>query len=86
MAWGNLIHPVVAGKDGTSCPDAVFPIYNHHDDCMKGPGPVLSQQGELHNHRRSQPALAQRFRNWVAWPKGLVRGEDSGVGRVREEA
>ncbi|XP_009322204.1 PREDICTED: pleckstrin homology-like domain family B member 2 [Pygoscelis adeliae] len=60
-------------KDGTSCPDAVFPIYNHYDDCMKGPGPVLSQQGELHNYRRSQPALAQRFRNWVAWPKGLER-------------
>lgn len=74
LARGSLIYPVVAGEDGTSCPDAVFPIYNHYDDCRKGPGPELSQQGELHNYRWSQPALAQRFRNWVARPKALVRG------------
>lgn len=35
---------------------------------------MLSQQGELRNYRLSRPALAQGFRNWVAWPKHLVRG------------
>lgn len=74
LTQDNLIYPVVAGKDGTSCPDAPFPVYSHYDDCMKGPGLVLSQQGELHNYRQSQPALAQLFRNWVVWPKDLVRG------------
>lgn len=79
LTQGNLIYPVVAGKGGTSCPDAPFPVYNHYDDCTKGPGLVLSQQGELHNYRQSQPALAQLFRNWVVWPKDLVRGRTAAL-------